>query len=100
MDRTRHVAGYVERSRRFMALQALAVVGDEAWTVRRLLVERVEDAGFAGRGRGDFEDRSASHPADVDVVVEVERARRLRPDQPELGRCLGEDKSLRRDGDV
>jgi hypothetical protein len=63
----------------------------------RVLIERVEDCAELRIGGRDFHDRTVLHPADVDIVVEVNRARRPRRDAIELQAGFREDEPLRRD---
>ena len=49
-----------------------------------MLVEQIENRALSGVERDDLDRFAIVHFADVDVVVEVERARRLRRDFPVL----------------
>ena len=62
-----------------------------------MLVEQIEDRALPGVERDDLDRLAVVHLADVDVVVEVERARRLRRDLLVLEAGLRKHQRLRAD---
>ena len=86
--------------RRVVALQAGRGLPLELRVLARLLLERVEDAAELRVGGGHFHDRPALHPADVHIVVEIDRARRPGRDVIDLQAGPREDEPLRRHRDV
>ena len=65
--------------------------------LRRPLLQRVEDQAGAGVVGGDLEQVAVAHPAERDAVVEEERPRVRRADQPGLQAAFREQQQLRVD---
>ncbi len=79
-----------------MALQAGVLLALEPRMVGLLLRQTVEDASEHRIHRRDFHDRTTLHPPDVDIVIEVDRARRPGRDAIHLQTRAREHESLRR----
>ena len=94
-DRPHQQAGHVAGVGRGVAAEAVAAIADELGLVLRLLCQRVEDCALLRIDRGHFQDLAALHPADVDVVVEVQAPRRLGRNALTLEAGLREHQHLR-----
>ena len=64
------------------------------------LIERVKDGPCDRIYRSNLQVRRSANEADIDVIVEVKRARRIGRDQKELRARFGKDKGLRRSRDI
>ena len=85
---------------RGVADEAVVALPHKLRLVIRFLVERVKGDAELGVGRRDLDHFAAETEADVDIVVEVERSRRLRRDPFALETRLREYEHLRRKRDV
>jgi hypothetical protein len=65
-----------------------------------VFIENVEDRPLIRIEQYDLDRLPVPDPSDIDIVVEVERARRLRRNFPELKTSPGENQRLRTDRDV
>ncbi len=93
-ERADEMAGHAHCLRGRMAFETL-VVADELRLVAGGLLQRVEDAAKLRVHLADFHDRRVGNPADVNVVVEKNRTRRLRRNALALKRGFREEQRLR-----
>src|SRR5262249_13984887 len=98
VDRTHHVTRHALRPRITVTEQTGVHLAREAWLLLVGLAQHVEDAAQLRVGGGDLQHVAVVAVADVNVVVEVDGARRARRDASALQARLGADKHLRRDG--
>ena len=99
-NRSEQDAGDAARSGRDVALRAIQLGALEDGMVALVLVQYIEDGALHRIERNELEHFSVVHLADVNVVIEVERARSLRRDLFVLEAGLGKHQRLRVDRDL
>ncbi len=88
------------RAGRDVALRAIQLGALEYRMIALAFVQNVEDRSLHRIERNELQHLAVMHLADIHVVVEVQRARRLRRDFLVLEAGLGKDQRLRFDGDL